>query len=275
MITTPADGSVLRFVDAALGFGRRTLWTGLTFALAPGELVAVLGGNGAGKTSLVRTILGQQPLTGGRVEVLGGPVRRGDRRIGYVPQQAGVADTSPVRGEDFVAFGLTGHRFGWSWHRRADRRRIADALDRAGATDLAKRSLSVVSGGEHQRLRVAQALVGRPRLLLCDEPVTGLDLARQRDIVGLIGQAKIDTGCGVLMITHDINPVLHLVDRVIYLAAGRATVGTVDEVFTTAGMSRLYGTHVDVIRTHGRIVVVGAGPTSPPINPTPAAAGVH
>jgi zinc/manganese transport system ATP-binding protein len=249
---------VLQLIGATLRFGHRTLWSGLDLSLTAGEFVAVLGSNGTGKTSLFRAVLGQQRLSEGSVRLLGEHVHRGDRRIGYVPQRLDAPDSSPVRGQDLVALGHSGHRFGPPWPSRRRAAAVREALEAVGGTALARRPLGRLSGGEQQRLRIAQALVDRPRLLLCDEPFAALDLSRQRVVSDLIDTGRRRTGCGVLVITHDINPVLAAVDRVVYLANGQARVGSVDEVFTSAGLSAMYETPVEVIRTRGRIVVVGA-----------------
>lgn len=249
---------VLELVDATLHFGARALWSGLNFTLAAGEFVAVIGSNGTGKTSLFRSVLGQQPLTSGTVRFLSAPIRRGDRRIGYLPQGLEGVDGTPVRGRDLVAMGLDGHRFGPPWPSRGRTARVQRALEQVGALELGRRPVGQLSGGERQRLRIAQALIDRPRLLLCDEPFAALDLARQRMVSDLIDDGRRRTGCAVMVITHDINPVLSCVDRVIYLANGQARIGTVDEVFTSDALSAMYDTPVDVIHARGRIVVVGA-----------------
>lgn len=242
---------------ASLAFGSRALWSGLDLDVRVGEFVAVLGPNGSGKTSLLRAVLGEVPLTGGSIEFLGEPVRRGHRRIGYIPQQKLADRGVPLRAQDLVRLGIDGTRWGVPWPNRTTRRRVAAALEDVGATRLARARLGTMSGGEQQRVRVGQALVGEPRLLLCDEPLSSLDLHHQRVISELIDQSRRRLDLGVVMITHDVNPVLGMVDRVVYLAAGQARIGTVDEVLTSEVLTELYRTPVEVFRSHGRVVVVG------------------
>lgn len=249
----------LRITGAALRRDDRELWSGLDLDVAPGELVAVLGPSGSGKTTLLRAILGLESLSEGTITALGAPVRgRGNRRIGYIPQQRPLPPETALRGRDLVALGVDGHRFGFPFPKRGDRARVDALVASVGAEGFADRPVGLLSGGEQQRLRVGQALADEPRLLLCDEPLTSLDLANQQAVVGLIDRHRRATGAGVLLVTHDINPVLGMVDRILYLAHGRFTLGTPDEVLTTEVLSRLYGAPVEVLRAGGRLVVVGA-----------------
>ncbi len=250
-------GVVLRLAGASLGFGERTLWSGLDLEVAPGEFVAVLGANGSGKTSLLRVILGLQPLTAGRVEVAGRTARRGSRAIGYVPQQRRADPLTPLRARDFVGQALDGHRWGPGWPSARRREVVARALAEVGASAYADAPIGVLSGGEQQRVRIAQSLVSSPALLLCDEPLLSLDLASQRTVTALVDRVRRDRGPAVLFVTHEINPVLPYVDRVLYLAGGRFRVGTVDEVLNSATLSDLYGAPIDVVRVGGRILVAG------------------
>jgi zinc/manganese transport system ATP-binding protein len=244
---------------AALRFGDRTLWQGLDLDVAPGEFVAVLGPNGSGKTTLLRVLLGLQPLHAGEVLVDGRPARRGSGAIGYIPQLRALPEDLTLRARDLVGLGLDGHRRGLGWRGRADRhRRVAAALESVGATHYADAPVGRLSGGEQQRLRVAQALIGDPAVLLCDEPLLSLDLAHQRIVTRLIDQRRRTANTPVLFVTHEINPVLPLVDRVLYLVNGRFRIGTPEEVMTSDALSELYRTDVDVLRVRGRLVVVGA-----------------
>lgn len=252
----PAD-AVLSLRDASLAFGDRTLWSGLDLDVQPGEFIAVLGANGSGKSSLLKVILGQQRLSGGSIRFLGEPGRRGDRRIGYVPQQKLADDGTPLRARDLVALGLSGHRWGLPLPSTARRREVDELLAAVGATAYANVGVSTLSGGEQQRIRIGQALAGSPRLLLCDEPLLSLDLTHQRAVSELIDRQRRERDFGVLFVTHDVNPILDMVDRVLYLAGGGFRIGTPDEVLRSEVLSELYGSRVDVIRTHGRVIVVG------------------
>ncbi|MBG6056450.1 zinc/manganese transport system ATP-binding protein [Salinibacterium sp. CAN_S4] len=255
---------MLRVENAAMRFGERSLWGSLNLDIEPGEFVAVLGANGSGKTTLLKAILGQQPLSQGSIEFLGAPVRRGNRRIGYVPQQKLADPGTPLRARDLVAQGIDGHRWGIPLPSRSRRRKLDELLADIGASSYANVPLSILSGGEQQRLRVGQALAGDPRLLLCDEPLLSLDLAHQRSISELINHQRNARGFGVVFVTHDINPILTMVDRVLYLAGGRFRIGTPDEVLQSSVLSELYGADVDVIRANGRVIVVGATDTTHP-----------
>jgi zinc/manganese transport system ATP-binding protein len=251
---TPA----VRLRGARLAYGPRVLWDGLDLDVQPGEFLAVLGPNGSGKTSLLRVLLGLQPLSSGTVEVAGSPARRGSDKIGYIPQQRAVDVTLTVRGSDLVGLGLDGHHWGIGIrHRRERKRRVQQALRTVDALEYASMPLGLLSGGEQQRLRVAQALVGDPSVLLCDEPLLSLDLSYQRRVSHLIAQQARDAGAAVLFVTHEINPVLPMVDRVLYLVNGRFRVGTPDEVMNSATLSELYRTDVEVARLGGRLVVTG------------------
>src|SRR5215217_367147 len=253
---------ILPVRNASLSVGSRTHWSQLNLRVGPGEFVAVLGPNGAGKTSLLRAILGAQPLIGGSIELLGAPVRRGHRLVGYVPQQRLADRGTPLRARDFVGLGLDGHRFGLPLPSRTRRQAIDQMLATVDATAFATRRIGDLSGGEQQRLRVGQALIGNPKLLLCDEPLISLDLYQQRAVSTLIDASRRSGDRAVIMITHDINPVHDMVDTVIYLASGQALTGTVDQVLTSAALSELYQTPVDVIRARGRILVVGLPDTA-------------
>jgi zinc/manganese transport system ATP-binding protein len=254
-VATPA----LSLRGARVSFGPRTLWDGLDLDVDPGEFVAVLGPNGSGKTTLVRVLLGLLPLSAGDVRIAGRPPRRGSPSIGYVPQQKALDPDLPLRGRDLVGLGLDGHRPGFGLRgRRARRERVVAALAAVGGTGYADAPVGRLSGGEQQRLRVAQALVGDPDVLLCDEPLLSLDLAHQRAVTRLIDERRRTANTAVLFVTHEINPVLPLVDRILYLVDGRFRIGPPSEVMTSEVLSELYRTHVDVVQVRGRLIVVGA-----------------
>ncbi|NMH99204.1 metal ABC transporter ATP-binding protein [Pseudonocardia acidicola] len=251
--------SAVSLRGARLSFGARTLWDGLDLEIAPGEFVAVLGPNGSGKTTLMRVLLGLLPLSAGEVRISGRPPRRGSPAIGYIPQQKALDPDLPLRGRDLVGLGLDGHRLGIGLRRREQRRaRVDAALAAVGGTAYGGAPVGRLSGGEQQRLRVAQALVGDPSVLLCDEPLLSLDLAHQRTVTRLIDARRRSASTAVVFVTHEINPVLPLVDRVLYLVDGRFRIGRPDEVMTSEVLSELYRTEVDVLRVRGRLVVVGA-----------------
>ncbi|MFT4085863.1 MAG: ATP-binding cassette domain-containing protein [Gordonia sp. (in: high G+C Gram-positive bacteria)] len=242
---------VVEFHSARLDIGHRTLWSGLDLSVMPGEFVAVLGPNGSGKTSLLRAILREMPLTAGSLAVRG--------ELGYVPQQhADDSDTMMLRGRDLVGFGVDGARWGTGLRGlRARRARVDAALAEVGAQRFARSAVGLLSGGEQQRLRVAQALTRDPAALLCDEPLASLDLKNQRIVVDLLDERRRRAGTAILFVTHEINPVLPFVDRVLYLVDGRFRIGTVDEVMNSETLSELYGSRIDVARVGGRIVVLG------------------
>jgi len=256
----PMRTPAVRLRGARLAYGPRVLWDGLDLDVAPGEFLAVLGPNGSGKTSLLQVLLGMRQLSAGTVQVAGRRAGRGFARLGYVPQQRPMDPQLPLRGRDLVALGLDGHRWGLAVRpaaRREHRRLVDAALAAVGASGYAGAPVGRLSGGEQQRLRVAQALVGDPSVLLCDEPLLSLDLAHQRTVASLIDARRRGHGTTVLFVTHEINPILPYVDRVLYLVDGRFRIGTPDEVMSSATLSQLYRTEVDVLRIRGRIVVVG------------------
>jgi zinc/manganese transport system ATP-binding protein len=248
---------LVRFEGATLEYRGRQIWSDLSLTFEPGAFVAILGPNGSGKTSLLRVILGLTGLSAGGVEVLGAAPRRGNPGIGYVPQHQSFDRDLPLRGRDLVGLGLDGHRWGFGRPSASARRSVAAALEAVEATSYADAAIGRLSGGEQQRLRIAQALVGDPRLLLCDEPLASLDLHHQQEITSLIGGWRRRSAGTVLFVTHDVNPILDFVDRVLFVVNGRWAIGTPDEVLTSERLTELYGSHVDVLRVHGRILVVG------------------
>jgi zinc/manganese transport system ATP-binding protein len=258
-LRSTSDKTAVSLRGATLRYGERTLWSGLDLDVTPGEFVAVLGPNGSGKTSLLRVLLGLQRLTAGAVEVAGAAPGKSTRGIGYIPQQRALGENVAVRGRDLVGLGLDGHRWGVGVSGiRRRRQRVDAALDAVGARAYANAPVGRLSGGEQQRLRVAQALVSDPDVLLCDEPLLSLDLASQQTVSTLIDARRRAADTAVLFVTHEINPVLPLVDRVLYLVDGRFRVGTPDEVMTAETLSELYRTSIEVVRVRGQIHVVGA-----------------
>lgn len=251
---------------ATVSFGNRTLWSDLELAVTDGEFLAILGPNGTGKTTLLKVLLGLLPISGGAVRVNGKPPSRGNPDLGYVPQQQAFDPALPIRGRDLVRFGVDGHHWGPPLHRRAINRQVDAALDAVGAADYADAPVGLLSGGEQQRLRIAQALLGDPKVLLCDEPLLALDLASQRAVTRLIDNRRRSDGTPVLFVTHEINPVLPCVDRILYLVRGRWAIGTPSEILTSERLSDLYGIEVDVVKVRDRYLVVSAEdemPTEP------------
>ncbi|HEV2311410.1 MAG TPA: ABC transporter ATP-binding protein [Acidimicrobiia bacterium] len=264
--SSSAPEAAVDFRDAAVRLGGRVIWSDVTLAVAPGEFVAVLGPNGVGKSTLVKATLGLVPLSAGVASVLGRPPGHAGRDIGYLPQRRSFDPALRVRGVDVVRLGSDGDRWGlplpgasrWSARQRATERRVADMLELVGATDFANRPIGRVSGGEQQRLLIAQALVRDPRMLLLDEPLDSLDLPNQAAVAGLVSEICRTRGVTVLLVAHDVNPVLPYVDRVVYIARGGAVSGTPAEVITSETLSALYGTPIEVLQaSDGRLVVVG------------------
>jgi len=236
--------------------GPRTILADVSAAVRPGEFIAVLGPNGAGKTTLLQAILGLLKPAAGEIRIFGARPERGNRAAGYLPQQRTAAADLPLCGWDFVASALNGERWGLPLIGRRGKQETDRALDTVAARSLAHRRLSELSGGELQRLLLAQALLGQPRLLLLDEPLISLDPHFQQAVVALVKRIQQDRGITVLFTAHDLNPLLGAVDRVLYLGHGHAALGTVDEVITDAVLSVLYQTPIEVLRVNGRVLVV-------------------
>ena len=256
--TSSGRGPVLSIQEATFGYDERALWSNLNLDVAQGEFIAIIGSNGSGKTSLLRAILGQEQLTSGQILLDGKPVTTGSRRIGYIPQARNVDAHTPLLARDLLTMGLNGHRFGLPFTSRKDRARVDHILGCIDGHSLAKLPVGQLSGGQLQRFRVGQAVIDEPDLILADEPLSALDLAQQRTLADLIDQERKDHSAAVLFVTHDVNPVLEMVDRVLYLANGAFKIGTPDEVLRSEVLSELYGTPVDVVRNQGRVVVLGA-----------------
>jgi zinc/manganese transport system ATP-binding protein len=253
-------GSVVSARGLAAAYGRQRVWSEATFDVAEGEFVAVLGPNGAGKSTLLRLLLGLLRPAAGSLTVLGQPPRRGSPAIGYVPQRRPIDPDLRLAGTEFVKLGLTGHRWGVGLPRmrKEESRRIADAVAAVGAERYADHPVGTMSGGELQRLMLAQAIIGEPRLLLLDEPLASLDVRNQVSVASLVATVARARGMGVLLIAHDVNPLLGVLDRVMYIARGQVTVGRPDEVITSQRLSSLYDANVEVLRdSRGRMFVVG------------------
>lgn len=265
----PADQPIVQIEQAAVRLDGRTIWQDVNLDVYAGEFIAVLGPNGAGKSTLIKAILGLAPLSAGAIRVLGKRVQRGNPAVGYAPQRRNFGAEVHIRGRDLVQLGLEGTRWGLplpAWFRlgggatrsRAERMRVQAVIDMVGAAAYADRPIGRLSGGEQQRLLIAQALVTRPRILLLDEPLDSLDLHNQQEVSAVIRRISEESGAAVLLVAHDVNPMLQYVDRLVYVAQGRVAVGRPEEVINSDTLSRLYGATVEVFRARdGRLVVVG------------------
>jgi zinc/manganese transport system ATP-binding protein len=252
---SPAE-AVLSVDSVSVAFGGRQVLDGVGFSIAAGEFTGLIGPNGAGKTTLLRVVLGLAAADSGTVELSGRPRTRRTRSIGYVPQKVLLDPDVPMRSRDLVGLGLDGHRLGMPLPSRARREAVDAMLAAVGADAFADARVGTLSGGEQQRVLIAHALIARPRLLLLDEPLANLDLRAAQSIVALLRRISADHGIAVLLSAHEMNPLLPVMDRVVYLAGGRAVAGTTDEVIRSDVLTRLYGHRVDVLRVQGRVIVV-------------------
>jgi zinc/manganese transport system ATP-binding protein len=249
---------LLRLDGVGVRLGGREILNDVSFTIEAGEFTGLIGPNGAGKTTLLRVILGLQPVTRGSVLIDGAPRAAHDASIGYVPQKLSIEPDMPLRVRDVVSLGLDGHKFGIRLPSRARRELVDDMLTAVGAQRYANARVGELSGGEQQRVMIAHALISKPRLLLLDEPLANLDISSEQGIVSVLARLARAERIAVLLSAHDMNPLMPVMDRIVYVAAGRVAVGRTDEVVQPEVLSRLYGQHVDVIRVHGRILVVAA-----------------
>jgi zinc/manganese transport system ATP-binding protein len=250
--------SAVELENLTLTRGRRTVLAGVSASIGEGEFIGVFGPNGAGKTTLLHAILGLLPAASGAIRVFGKPPGNGTALAGYLPQKRSAIGDLRLRGWDLVASAYEGHRWGPPVLGSRGRREVAWALATVEAMELAERPLSELSGGELQRVLLAQALLGKPKLLLLDEPLISLDPRYQQSVVELIKRVQSALGITVLLTAHELNPLLGFMDRVLYLGHGRAALGTTEEVITSEVLSRLYDAPIEVLRLNGRIVVVAA-----------------
>jgi zinc/manganese transport system ATP-binding protein len=257
--------------DVTVRLGGRTVLDHVSFSVRAGEFTGLIGSNGAGKTTLFRVILGLEPPLHGHVRV--GDGRRSTSDIGYVPQKFLLDPDMPLRGRDLIGLGLDGQRLGLALPSRTRRTRIQEMVDAVDAREFADARVGQLSGGEQQRILIAHALISKPRLLLLDEPLANLDLRAAQEVVGLLSRIASQQRIAVLISAHEMNPLLPVMDRIVYLAGGRAASGPVEEVVRSEVLSELYGHHVDVLRVHGRVIVVAGTGHDEHAVPEPAVDG--
>ena len=266
MTDTP-EPEVLTVQDVSVRLGGRPILDRVAFGLAPGEFTGLIGSNGAGKTTLLRIVLGLRAPDEGRVLINGRPRARRGRTVGYVPQQVRIEPDAPLRARDLVALGLDGHRLGPRLPSRRRREEVERMLEAVDAGRFADARVGTLSGGEQQRVLIAHALIGGPRLLLMDEPLANLDLRSGQEIVELTARVAREQRVAVLLTAHDMNPLLPVMDRVVYLAGGRAAAGSTTEVVRSEVLTGLYGHPVSVLRVDGRILVVAGSSVSTDLGP--------
>jgi zinc/manganese transport system ATP-binding protein len=255
MLTTP---QALTVEGLNLSFPGREVLRGVSFSLPQGAFCGLIGSNGSGKTTLLRSILGFEAPQSGEVRIGGIAGPRGRSSVGYVPQKILLDADMPLRARDLVALGLDGNRLGLPLPSRSRARRVDEMLEAVDALGFADQRVGNLSGGQQQRVLIAHALIRRPSLLLLDEPLANLDVRAVADIVALLRRVAVRDHITVLVSAHDMNPLLSTMDRIVYLANGRAASGTTAEVVRTEVLSALYGHHIDVIRVHGRVLVIAA-----------------
>jgi zinc/manganese transport system ATP-binding protein len=251
-----AGSELLRVEDVDVAIDGREILRDVNFRIDHGEFTGLIGANGSGKTTLFRVILGLQTPAHGRVSVHGEPLHRSNRSVGYVPQKVLFDPDMPIRARDLVALGIDGNRYGLLRRSRADRLAVEEMLEAVDAQEFADRKVGGLSGGEQQRVLVAHALVSQPELLLLDEPLANLDPGSAQEIIALLHKVARQQHVAIFMSAHEMNPLLPVMDRVVYVANGRVASGTTDEVVRPDVLSALYGHHVDVLRVHGRVLVV-------------------
>ncbi len=247
---------IIKLHNVTCNIGKRLLWENLDITINHGEFIAILGPNGSGKTSLLKVILDQFPEMSGEIEyceenrVLGKPL------IGYIPQQKPFDPTVPLTGRDLVNLGLSGNRYGFI-KSQINNERVNQILERMNCADYADKPIGTLSGGEQQRLRAAQSMVNQPDLLLCDEPLLSLDIPSQQNLAAQIHEYSQETGAAVLFVTHEINPILPYVSKVLYLANGKWLFDKPEKIFKSRVLSKLYGSKIEVIELNDRLLIVG------------------
>ena len=255
---------VVNITGGAVEIGGHMVWQNVNLVVKAGEFIAILGPNGSGKSTLIKTVLGLIPLSAGKIAVFGRQARRGNPEIGYVPQRRSFDADARIRGRDIVRMGLDGGQWGLPFpflnpkESKNISRRVETVIESVDAASYADHSIGEMSGGQQQRLLIAQALVTNPRMLVLDEPLESLDLANQQAIADIIRRIAKETGAAVLLVAHDVNPIMSSIDRVVYIAKGHVAVGTPEEVISSETLSKLYGSNVEVLRTaDGSCVVAG------------------
>ncbi|HUI22922.1 MAG TPA: ATP-binding cassette domain-containing protein [Nitrososphaerales archaeon] len=253
-----SNPAVVRAENLTAGYPSKVVWRGANFTINKGEFVAVIGPNGAGKTTLFRLLLGLQKPLGGTLQVFGVPPKRGSPKIGYVPQHHVVDEESHIEALELVRLGVSGKNWGFSLFSKEDTIAALNALSGVGGSELAHRPLAELSGGELQRIFLAEAMVSNPELLLLDEPLSSLDIKRERDLLRLVNHVVRSRSVAAMLIAHNINPLLPFLDKVIYIANGKVAGGAPAEVFNSGTLSELYDTDVEVLRdSKGNLAIVG------------------
>lgn len=245
--------------NLTVGYTKKPVWQDANFSVKRGEFVAVIGPNGAGKTTMFRLLLGLQQPINGTIKVFGAKPHRGNSKIGYIPQRHTIDNETNMECVELVRLAHSANKWGFSLSSHEERAIALKTLEDVGATELASKSLGSLSGGELQRIFLAEALVSNPEMLLLDEPLSNLDIKRIKDLVGLMNNVVKSRNVTAFLVAHDINPLIQFLDKVIYIANGKVATGTPEEVLTSKRLTALYGTHVEVLRdSRGNIVVVGA-----------------
>ncbi len=252
------DSQIIVAEQVVAGYRDNIVWSNASFTIGQGQFIAVIGPNGAGKTTLFRLLLGIQQPKSGEILVFGEHPKKGNSRIGYVPQQHKIDNDLTVQALELVRLGASGNSWGISLFSDEDRKLALNSLRAVGAEKLAQRSLNGLSGGELQKVFLAEALVSNPDVLLLDEPLTGLDIRAEQELLGLVYDIVQTRNVTALIVAHDINPLLPFLDKIVYIANGKVATGTPDEVLTTESLSSLYGSHVEVLHdSKGNIAIIG------------------
>lgn len=247
---------VAAIVNGAVTLGTSEVWREANVTFRSSTINVILGPNGAGKSTMLRTLLGVVELTHGEVRILGEPVRRGDRRLGYLPQSRSESLNS-ITARDYVGLALSGVRIGWQRYPHL-RQSVDRALALTGAQALADRPLGTLSGGQRQRVGLAHATISQPKLLLLDEPLATLDLAAQTEVVDLINVIRVETGAAIVVVAHDLNPLASVTDQVLWIARRQVRVGSIDDIVNEEVLSDLYGHPIEIVTSaRGRRVIVG------------------